>query len=211
VTGIETFRAFFAVPFAPAAAEALEAAARERLAAPDLAEAGGWRATPAERIHLTLKFLGDVPRESAPALEAALGTATAAAAPFPVGLGGWVLLPGRRDPRVLAVGVSDPTGSLPRLSKALEERASSLGFAEEARPFFAHVTVARRRPGRGRARTKTGGGGAGRGMSGVPPPASGFAEGTIVEDTVGRVVLMKSTLGPDGPAYAVVAEAVLGR
>lgn len=205
MTGTETFRAFYAVPFSPATAEALEVAARERLAAPDLADRGGWRPIPAGRIHLTLKFLGEAPVAATARLEEVLRAATAGVSAFSVALGGWVLLggssswPSRRDPRVLAVGVSDPVGTFLRLAASLEEGAASLGFARETRPFLPHVTVARRKPGRGRERRV------------VPPPASGMADGLLVEDTVGRVVLMRSTLGKDGPSYAVVAEAGLGR
>jgi 2'-5' RNA ligase len=205
VTTDGTFRAFFAVPFSPSTAGALEAAAGEWIATPAGAAHGNWRATPAERIHLTLKFLGDAALDLIPRLEEALRAAAGTASPFPLELGGWVLLPGppehgNGDPRVLAVGVSDPTGTLPRLAALLEERAEALGFPREARPFTAHVTVARRRPGRG-GRQRGGG---------VPPPASGKADERIATETVGRVVLLRSTLGPEGPTYAVVAEAALG-
>jgi 2'-5' RNA ligase len=211
----DSFRAFFAVPFSPSTAGALEAAARERVAAladapqgtpirappraPTRAPTRNWRVTPAERIHLTLKFLGEAASDLVPRLEEALRAVAGGAAPFPVELGGWVLLPAGRNPRVLAVGVSDPTGTLPRLAALLEERAEALGFPREARPFRAHVTVARRRPGRG----------SGQPGGGVPPPASGKADGRIAAETVGRVVLLRSSLGPEGPAYAVVAEASL--
>ncbi len=197
----ETFRAFLAAPLDPGTARALEAAAREEIAA---SGEEGWRATPAERIHLTLKFLGETPLRLVPDLRAALAGAAAPVDPFPVGFGGWIRLPGPRDPRVLAVGVSDPTGTLPRLAALLEERAGFLGFPRESRPFLSHATVARRRGGRGR--------GAGRGVHG---PASGRVAAAIPGSTPGRIVvdrivLMKSTLGPDGPAYEVVEEAALG-
>jgi 2'-5' RNA ligase len=202
----DTFRAFFAVPFEGAVARALEGAARRRLARPD-APPGDWRVTPAERLHLTLKFLGETGEDLVPALEAALAAAAAARAPFRVAFHGWVLLPGPRDPRVLAVGVSDPTGTLPRLAADLEERAESLGFPRESRPFLAHATVARRRPGRPRGDDARGR--AARGRTGVPPPASGMETDPLPGQVVDRVVLMSSTLGSEGPAYAVVAEAAL--
>lgn len=196
----DTFRAFYAVPLDPASARGLAEAARAAVAAPGEA---GWRVVPAERIHLTLKFLGDTPLRLVPDLGAALRGAAAAVAPFPLSFGGWHRLPGPRDPRVLAAGVSDPTGSLPRLASLLEERAAALGFPRESRPFLSHATVARRRP----AGRRSGGRG------GVHPPASGMGATVmpVVPDmVVRRVVLMKSTLGPDGPAYEVVEEAAPG-
>jgi 2'-5' RNA ligase len=181
-----SFRAFYAVPFEAAVARTLEEAAQERVGG-----VRGWRVTPAERIHLTLKFLGDAALDLVPRLTEALREA-AAMGPFPVALRGWVGFPG-----VLSVGVSDPTGSLPRLAAALEARAESLGFPRETRPFLPHVTVARTQN-RARNRKRT-----------VPPPASGRGEDVLAEASIDRIVLMRSTLLPGGPSYAVVAEARL--
>jgi len=172
-----SFRAFYAVPFDLPAARALEEAARARVG-----DSRGWRVTPAARIHLTLKFLGDAALDLVPRLTEALRDAAAVPA-FPVTIGGWVGFPG-----VLSVGVSDPTGSLPRLAAVLADRAEDLGFPRESRPFLPHVTVARNR-----VRT-------------VPPPASREGTAVVAEVVVDRVVLMRSTLGPQGPTYAVVAE-----
>jgi 2'-5' RNA ligase len=175
----DTFRAFYAVPFEAAVARSLEGEARDRVGRDP-----AWRVTPAERIHLTLKFLGETATDLVPGLTEALRVTAAATAPFRVTIAGWVRFPG-----ALALGVSDPTGSLPRLAAALEGRAEDLGFIRESRPFRPHVTV---------ARTKK----AGRT---VPPPASGRGTDVLVD----QIVLMRSTLGPEGPTYAVVAEAEL--
>ena len=226
----DPFRGFVALPLPGEAASALEAAARGYLGSPG-APPGEWRVTPAARIHLTLKFLGDTAAAQVAPLAGALREAArAAGGPVRATLGrapaegdsgsgaggprpGWLLLPGPRDPRVLAVGLSDPTGTLPRMAALVEGRAESLGFPREGRPFLAHATVARRRgarrgsPGR---RGRPGEGGA------VPAPASRRAGGppsgpppggTVVLD---RLTLMESVLGPDGPEYAVIAEAPLG-
>ena len=214
MTSRDPFRAFFAVPLDPEAARALEEATRGEVAA---AGEAGWRPTPAERIHITLKFLGDAPVRLVPALGAALREAAAAVAPFPIEFGGgWLRLPGLGDPRVLAVPVSDPTRSLPRLAASLEARAEALGFPREGRPFLSHATVARRKGGPVRGRVKPAGS--------VHPPASrkvrttmagaasvsvAMAPVVLARIVVNRIVLMRSTLGPDGPTYEVVEEAVL--
>jgi 2'-5' RNA ligase len=203
VPGDATLRAFFAVPLEDRVARALEEAARARVGGPG-APPGEWRVTPAARIHITLRFLGDSPREAVPHLEEALRGAAAGLAPFPVEFREWVLLPGPREPRVLAAGVSDPTGSLTRLAASLGERVESLGFPGEGRGFLAHATVARRRGGRGPGRRR------GREGGGRVPPAESREVSVSAAQTVGRVVLMESTLGPDGPSYAVVAEVALG-
>ncbi len=200
----DNLRAFYAAPLDPPVGRALHEAAREALG-PAAEPGGGWRVTPAENIHITLRFLGDTPRERLPALEEALRAAAAAAAPSQVEFGGWVLLPGPRDPRVLAVGVSDPAGTLPRLASVLEERAVALGFPAEARGYFAHATVARRKGRRGRHGGKPRGDG-----GGVSRLSSPLGTGRIAAQAVGRVALFQSVLGPGGPVYTVVAEAGLG-
>lgn len=190
-------RLFIALPLPDEAARALEEAARGHL--PSLK--GEWRATPAERIHLTLKFLGDTDPARVPDLEKAIREAAReAGGPIEAkagGEGGWLLLPGRRDARVLAVPLSDPAGRLPALAASVEGWTAALGFPRERRPFLPHATVARRRqPERGRRRAA------------VPPPAS---EGgpPAMRLRLDRVVLMESVLGPGGPTYAAVATASL--
>ena len=201
----DPFRAFCAVPLEEGAAAALEEAARGLLAGPPV-ESGGWRVVPAGRIHLTLKFLGDSPAGLRGDLGTLLREAARGTAPFAVSFGGWVPIPGPRDPRVLAVGVSDPAGSLRRLAAALEEGAAALGFPRESRPFLGHATVARRRR-RGGGRR----GGGARAAGTVPLPASGREDGPagpgerpLASQKVGRIVLMKSELGPGGPTYEVL-------
>ena len=190
----DPFRGFVAVPLPGDAAGALAEAARSFLGAP-AAPPGDWRVTPADRIHLTLKFLGDTAAAAVPALADALREAArAAGGPVRAVLEGWVLLPGPGDPRVLAAGVSDPAGTLPRMAALVEARAEALGFPREGRPFLAHATVARRR---------------GRPRRGVPPPESRKGAGPAGPILLDRLVLMESVLGPGGPAYAVVAESPL--
>ena len=143
-----------------------------------------------------------VVRDYVAVVHAAREAARAAKGPVRAALGGWVLLPGPRDPRVLAASVSDPTGTLPRMAALVEARAEAFGFPKEGRPFLAHATVARRRKDR-----------RGRPRRGVPPPESrkGGAPAAARRDVLlDRLVLMESVLGPDGPAYAVVAETPLG-
>jgi RNA 2',3'-cyclic 3'-phosphodiesterase len=80
-----------------------------------------------ESLHVTLLFLG----ESEPV-----------ALPDP-GAAPQLLLAGpRRTPRFLAVSLSDPSGRLAELQRAVFEAA---GREPEVRPFWPHVTVARTR------------------------------------------------------------------
>lgn len=94
-------------------------------------------------IHLTLKFLGDVPSPRTASVSQAVETACCGFGPFSIELVGLGCFPNSRRPRVVWVGVREPTGSLARLQKAVESELGRLGFAPESRPFRPHLTLGR--------------------------------------------------------------------
>lgn len=92
---------------------------------------------PAERLHLTLRFLGAVPRERLPALREALRLPFA---PFALALGRPALWPGG-----IAVIEPEPLPApLCQLHAALGEAVQSLALPTDARAFRPHVTIASR-------------------------------------------------------------------
>jgi len=96
----------------------------------------------AEGIHLTLKFLGDVPEGRDGELRAALGRAAAGARALTVELGGFGVFPEVQRPRVLWVGIrAEP--ALEILQHQVEREFAALGFPTEARAFCPHVTLGR--------------------------------------------------------------------
>jgi 2'-5' RNA ligase len=110
-----------------------------------LRDLAGMRAVARESLHVTLCFLG---WRAAVEIER-IGDACAAAveqADVPKAqfcLGGPVWLPARR-PGVLAVAIDDEAGGLADLQTRIATALRAGGWYEpEARPFFAHVTVAR--------------------------------------------------------------------
>lgn len=95
--------------------------------------------------HVTLKFLGWTRPELVEVLQDRLAAAVAGLAPFKLRtarLGGF---PSLDKTNVLWAGIEEPSGALVGLAAAIERAASELGFAAEARPFHAHVTLARTR------------------------------------------------------------------
>jgi 2'-5' RNA ligase len=152
-----------------------------------------------EGIHLTLKFLGDVPVNRIEEIEQALTRACAGFPVFSLSVEGLGCFPNPRRPRVVWVGVQEESGTLKRLQKAVEDGMAKLGFAPEGRKFHAHLTLGRtqRRASSGDVRRL----------------------GQLVEDTkigeLGRmearaVSLIKSDLRPTGAVYTQLAEARLG-
>ena len=147
-----------------------EAAANDRALRPSRADA----------LHLTLAFLGHrALDEVAPACAVVRDMA---GSPAPVlTLAGALWLAPRR-PHVLTVGLEDADGALGSLQAAIVARlADALPWQPEARPFRAHVTVARvRRDWR--------------------PRVDDLPEAPRATFTAGAVVLFRSHLGGAGPS-----------
>ena len=125
-------RLFFAMWPGPASAAALEELSRT------LARTADGRAVPAEKIHLTLAFLGHTSVERiASAKEAARFRAHAVD-------GALDHVGSFRRAAVAWAGMSDPPLALLELQAKLAARLAERGFTLEERSFAPHVTLARR-------------------------------------------------------------------
>jgi 2'-5' RNA ligase len=116
----------------------------------EIADALRW--TPANNVHATLHFLGEVDTSRHAMLREALGT-TVAETGFAVSLGNVGIFPAAGPPRVVWLAVGEGAERLTRIHQELGERLTRAGFSIEARPFSPHVTVARVRD-RDRRRVK---------------------------------------------------------
>ncbi len=99
--------------------------------------------TRAQGIHVTLKFLGNVPPEQIDAIEAAVRRAASGKPKPHLRVAGTGAFPSWRRPRVLWVGLEDMDGVLGLVQKAVEEELGRLGFEPEGRAFTPHLTLAR--------------------------------------------------------------------
>ena len=144
------------------------------------------RRLPADSLHLTLCFLGEQPPSAVAEVTVVLASMIellAAVEELSVGAPAW--LPPRR-PRVLAVGIGDPSGGLRALQGALvAELSTTLDWHPPRERFRPHITLARMRPGSERAHE-------------LPPtPAISF--------TPTAATLFRSDLDPAGASYAPLA------
>ena len=155
------------------------------------AEVRGLRPVNPDGVHLTLKFLGDVPTSQLDAVSAALEGAATDAHPFDLELRGVGGFPNLRRPRVLWVGVGRDLEALQRLYEAVEEALAPLGFPPEGRAFTPHLTLARLRDGTSPQE---------RARAAGQLTSLAWAEGAAVP--VGGVSLMRSTLRPGGAVYS---------
>ena len=96
-------------------------------------------------LHLTLKFLGNVDADRVGKVSAAASRAVKSIQPFPVSISQTGSFPKNGNPRVLWIGIQDPTGGLSELQARLERECDVEGFSREDRPFHPHLTIARLR------------------------------------------------------------------
>jgi 2'-5' RNA ligase len=96
-----------------------------------------------EKLHLTLKFLGEISEEKLPQIIAATQNALNGIAPFHLAIESQGAFPPRGAPRVLWLGVKDKTQKLDEIQKRLETEFEQIGFERERRNFKPHLTVAR--------------------------------------------------------------------
>ena len=94
-------------------------------------------------IHLTLAFLGELSDSQLEKAMAAARYAASTSNPFAYRLSGLGTFGSARQPRVLWMGVSEPSGTLNLVQRALALALEQQGFPREQRPFSPHLTLAR--------------------------------------------------------------------
>ncbi len=95
-----------------------------------------------EQLHLTLRFLGDVPEEKIPAIETHL--AAVRVEPFVLPVEGVGAFPPKSPPRVLWCGVGRGHPRLHQLRQRVDDALIAAGLIElNVRTFHPHVTLAR--------------------------------------------------------------------
>ncbi len=103
----------------------------------------GWEKP--EKLHLTLKFLGDVGDEHLELVNKAVEKAAADFLSFRLQIGGTGVFPSGKKARVLWLGLTEAEGRLHEIFDAIETECEKLGFAKETRAFNPHLTIARLR------------------------------------------------------------------
>jgi len=153
-----------------------------------------------DNVHLTLKFLGQVPTAQIDAITSALKHAVAGLRAFPFEVMQAGCFPNSRRPRVIWIGVDEPTGALVALQRAIESAIAPLGYPSEPHAFQAHLTL-------------------GRTARDVKPADLHKLGDAIAAAKVGllghvhadEVVLFQSDLAPGGSIYTALAGVPLAR
>lgn len=184
---MRTIRSFIAIPLA---AEIQRDAVRliDRLRQ----ESDGIKWVPADNLHLTLKFLGDVENTEVPQVCDVLHRIAAHFDPFDLVFAGTGGFPTIERPRVLWIGVQDQSGALCRLVGQLEAALADLGFKPEPRDYRPHLTLGRTRSSRRRASDL------------LVEQIQEFENRDFGRMTVSEIRLMASFLDKRGPTYQVM-------
>ncbi len=96
-----------------------------------------------DRMHLTLRFLGEVAPDALERLGDDLALVYERQEPFPLTLAHIGAFPNVRAPRVVWAGLSPLEGPLTACQQAAETAARSIGLKAEKKPFKPHVTLGR--------------------------------------------------------------------
>jgi len=153
------------------------------------------RWTPSQNVHLTIRFLGEVPEAEVVSVSQAVESSTNAVPPFSMRIDNVGCFPTRGKVRIVWVGIEENSGAMARLAAKTESEIVAAGFPPESRPYRPHVTI-------GRVKDDRSGGDLRR--------VIGSCAFDGVEQTVDRVVVMASQLSPGGPTYLVVSTHPLG-
>lgn len=176
-------RTFFALPVGEAARSELSRAIRDF-------QTAAWgdrvRWVPEQNLHLTLRFLGQVPEERLDGVVERVRGFVAERAPFSCRLATIRPFPSESRARVVAARVA-PEPPLSDLHERIERGVVDAGLEPEPRRFQAHVTL-------GRA---------------IKPPLRDASIDVLLHPVpieVDRVVLYRSDLAPKGPRYTPLME-----
>ena len=147
------------------------------------------RWVPEEKIHLTLRFLGDVSKENIGLIQKIIQAEAMQQKPLDVSYGELGVFPNFHRPRVVWIGVQVPD-ALMTLQRRIESELNRIGYQPDPREFFPHLTI-------------------GRVSRNVSPKAIRQVGQKLNEQKLGflgvtradSVTLFRSDLHPDGAVY----------
>jgi len=141
-----------------------------------------------DAMHLTLKFLGDIPEKDLPDIFAAVDDAAAELDAVTAEVCGIAAFPNLKYPRVVAADIGAGRDELSRMVTVIDDVFAEIGYPPEKRGFKPHITLGRVKQ---------------------PQDADGLQD--VLEDAantsfglldIGEIVVFMSDLRRTGPVYA---------
>lgn len=149
-------------------------------------------------IHLTLKFLGNIPASTTENVTQAIRESAEGIKQSVISTSNLGTFPNPKRAQVAWIGLSGDLDQLKTLQGRLENKLAALGFAPETRPFTPHLTLARVN------------------KMASPMERQRFGERVIKTDFAATeikiitVILMKSQLSRTGAIYSRISSVSLG-
>ncbi|MBX3016189.1 MAG: RNA 2',3'-cyclic phosphodiesterase [Caldilineaceae bacterium] len=155
--------------------------------------------TPPEKVHLTLRFLGETTEQQHQKLRFALNRLVNHYTPFGLSIAAAGGFPSMRTPNIIWLGLQGQTDILLPLQQEIEQLAQAAGFAAERKVFAPHLTIGRIRRSVERAQVKQ-----------IGQILTAYIQSTeaapwpVADFTVQQIVHMQSQLQPAGAVYTVL-------
>ena len=142
----------------------------------------------ADRMHFTVRFIGEVDESRASTIATALASPLPVA-PFDLTMGSIGTFPPTGRPRVIWTGVQEGGDAMAAIERGVSARLATCGIPPEGREYSPHLTLARVRDAANlRARDV---------LEGVP-------QGALGTTRVEAITLFQSRLSPKGPTYVAL-------
>ena len=140
----------------------------------------------AANLHLTLRFLGDIPKGAVSGLAEEIGQNVAGFGAFHISLAGLGAFPNMKKARVIWVGGGQGQERLYQLAPLVEKACIDSGLGHADKPFSSHLTIGRIKFPKGHEKL----------VAAIEPM---HYESPLF--TVDQVTIFKSDLLPAGPKY----------
>jgi 2'-5' RNA ligase len=142
-------------------------------------------------LHVTLKFLGEIPEEKISDIDDILENIAKNHKPVSMTLKGTGFFPPNKTPRVLWIGI-ETNNTLSDIQSQLEEELQKLGFPKEKRRFSPHLTMGRiKKP---------------FNLQPVLLKIEADKEKFFGEMMAEKITFFRSVLKPSGAEYSVISE-----
>jgi len=143
-----------------------------------------------DRLHLTLKFVGDTPESSFKPIQDVLESISKNTETIELKIEGTGCFPKKERPRVLWSGITGEISILENLYNEIQSSLESLGFYKDDKPFHPHITLGRSKYPQKR----------------TPDIASFLAKSyDPISFRVEKIQFITSELFPNGPVYTILS------
>lgn len=148
-----------------------------------------------QQLHLSVKFLGDVPDSDVTQVTEAVVRGAAKCKPFTTSICGCGCFPPHGPVRIVWIGAEESTGTMLQSAKEIIDALEEVGFEPERREWLPHITIGRVRDDRSHGCIR-----------------SAIEEHSFetLDQSVQSVSVMSSVLSAQGPTYTALHTAELG-